>query len=459
METSAQGEPAGRRIDRLHLRNVGPFRDLDLAFMPRQRPDCADLHVLVGPNGSGKSTILYALAALLGEPGTQVFVAAARRFRGSSGVLGAQMGRSTVVFFPGTSVSTQPPAAPPLPWEAVGLEPVQWVNGLWRFEGLERTVYSYVAQVQASRTPQPAAGQRFSFAAFGYAGGRSLGAYQLTAIQEPAAGPFADALSVTNTADTSTLVQWLANSHTKEALALKDGDRVAAERYASTRRHIEEAVREVIGDEIHFEMKYEPLGIALRRGDTALDLDLLPDGVKSIVSWVGDLLMRLDRIPWVDDVPVLEREILVLLDEIDIHLHPAWQRKILPMAQKLFPRAQIVVSTHSPFVVSSVAAAWVYPLSVTDGVATLGSPIPSQAGTSFSAVVRSVFQVKEEFDVGTERELEQFYEIRNAVLAGDHARHAELEAKAIELGKRGPEVQDIVVSELLQVRARTGLTP
>jgi hypothetical protein len=44
--------------------------------------------------------------------------------------------------------------------------------------------------------------------------------------------------------------------------------------------------------------------------------------------------MRLDRIPWHNNTPVLQRQFLLLLDEIDIHLHPAWQRKVLPLVQR-----------------------------------------------------------------------------------------------------------------------------
>jgi hypothetical protein len=44
---------------------------------------------------------------------------------------------------------------------------------------------------------------------------------------------------------------------------------------------------------------------------TVLDFGMLPDGLKSIVSWVSDLLMRLDETPWVNDTPVLERSFLL----------------------------------------------------------------------------------------------------------------------------------------------------
>lgn len=301
--------------------------------------------------------------------------------------------------------------------------------------------------------------ERVNAAAFAYAGQRGLTSYRLDAIREPSRGPFDDALSFTATADSATIVQWLATLHTKEALSLKDGNAAAAERFRTTRRQVEDAVRDVIGEDIRFEMSIDPLGITLRRAGVAVDLDVLPDGVKSIVSWVADLLSRLDRMPWEGDVPVLERPFLLLLDEVDIHLHPAWQRKVLPMVQRLFKNAQIVVSTHSPFVVASVSDAWVYPFTVKDGVASLGEVIPSQAGASVSSVLRTVFGVAEEFDVETEAELSRFYGVRDAVLAGDTARFDELERLAEKTAARGEEVEDIVASEVAQVAGRVGLAP
>lgn len=68
-------------------------------------------------------------------------------------------------------------------------------------------------------------------------------------------------------------------------------------------------------------------------GGKSIEFDVLPDGLKSIISWVADLLMRMDRIEWVDDRDVFEREFILLLDEVDIHLHPSWQRKILSLSK------------------------------------------------------------------------------------------------------------------------------
>lgn len=79
----------------------------------------------------------------------------------------------------------------------------------------------------------------------------------------------------------------------------------------------------------------------------------LSDGYKAFVGMAGDLIghlsdvcppeMRLDAISGI-----------VLIDEIDLHLHPEWQRKILPSLAQAFPKLQFVCTTHSPLVASTV---------------------------------------------------------------------------------------------------------
>ena len=65
----------------------------------------------------------------------------------------------------------------------------------------------------------------------------------------------------------------------------------------------------------------------------------------------------------------------VCIDEIELHLHPAWQREILTALTALFPRCQFVVSTHSPQVIGSVAARHVRLLS-TDGSRRVAAATP-----------------------------------------------------------------------------------
>lgn len=180
-------------------------------------------------------------------------------------------------------------------------------------------------------------------------------------------------------------------------------------------------------------------------------MDVLPDGIKSIVSWVADLLMRLDRIPWIDDTPTMQRSFLLLLDEIDIHLHPAWQRQVIPVVQKLFPKAQIVASTHSPFVVGSADDAHVITFAAKDGRSVVESNKPSQVGVSYSAVLRDIFGITSEFDVETERMLAEFHAAKTSLLEGKTTDRSTVVELAHKLAARSEELSSMLGFELRQI--------
>src|SRR5262249_23610511 len=153
-----------------------------------------------------------------------------------------------------------------------------------------------------------------------------------TAIHEPSHSPFEGSLSFVETADTTQLANWIASQNHKRLKAKEAGHIERASQLAQSVRDIEKVIAEIVDDpDFGFVLTDEDENSRVRWKGTVIQLGLLPDGLKSIVSWVADLLMRLDRIPWQDNTPVLERRFLLLLDEVDIHLHPAWQRKVLPL--------------------------------------------------------------------------------------------------------------------------------
>lgn len=82
-----------------------------------------------------------------------------------------------------------------------------------------------------------------------------------------------------------------------------------------------------------------------------LSLDQLSDGEKNLIALVGDIARRLS-IANANSKNPLEGEGIILIDEIDLHLHPAWQRLMVPKLGSIFPNCQFIFSTHSPQVLS-----------------------------------------------------------------------------------------------------------
>jgi predicted ATP-binding protein involved in virulence len=87
-----------------------------------------------------------------------------------------------------------------------------------------------------------------------------------------------------------------------------------------------------------------------------LDVAQLSDGERSLLTLAGDLARRMALAAPKVEKP-LEQPAVVLIDEIELHLHPGLQRQILPRLRSVFPNAQFIVTTHSPQVLSSLPAA------------------------------------------------------------------------------------------------------
>lgn len=88
-----------------------------------------------------------------------------------------------------------------------------------------------------------------------------------------------------------------------------------------------------------------------------LPLRNLSDGYRSIIHLVADIAYRAIKLnPQLGERAVLETEGIVLIDEIDMHLHPKWQRHIVEDLKRTFPKIQFIVTTHSPFIVQSLKA-------------------------------------------------------------------------------------------------------
>ena len=104
------------------------------------------------------------------------------------------------------------------------------------------------------------------------------------------------------------------------------------------------------------------LHMAVDKNGQALNVMQLSQGEKSLMALVGDIARRLAMMnPDLDDP--LQGDGIILIDEVDMHLHPSWQRNLVPRFTDTFPNCQIVLSTHSPLVISDQKNVLVYLLS------------------------------------------------------------------------------------------------
>lgn len=89
--------------------------------------------------------------------------------------------------------------------------------------------------------------------------------------------------------------------------------------------------------------------------DQIIEIDMLSDGFKSLFVIISEMIFRLSAtLPDDSDEVFYEREAVVLIDELDCHIHPKWQKNLVPALKKLFPNCQFLITTHSPYVLGTL---------------------------------------------------------------------------------------------------------
>jgi ribonuclease HI len=92
----------------------------------------------------------------------------------------------------------------------------------------------------------------------------------------------------------------------------------------------------------------------LEKNRIALDVRQLSEGERGLLAIVLDIARRLSQAnPSLAD-PIKQGKAVVLIDELDLHLHPKWQRSIVEQLTRTFPRCQFIATTHSPQIVAAV---------------------------------------------------------------------------------------------------------
>lgn len=102
----------------------------------------------------------------------------------------------------------------------------------------------------------------------------------------------------------------------------------------------------------------------------------LSDGYRAYIGWVGDMLFHLCAGAG-KGKKLVDTHGVVLVDEIDLHLHPEWQRTVLPTLARELPNMQFIVTTHSPLVVGSLEAENLFMLAEEEG-ATVVKRLPER---------------------------------------------------------------------------------
>ncbi|WP_064024899.1 AAA family ATPase [Methylomonas koyamae] len=128
-------------------------------------------------------------------------------------------------------------------------------------------------------------------------------------------------------------------------------------------RHALEAVREAIvrmipdAQAAWWDVDWDELRIQITTDERTqtIPFHLLSDGYRNMIGMVADIAYRMATLnPQLEADVIKQTEGIVLIDEIDLHLHPKWQREVVGRLLTTFPKVQFVASSHSPFIIQSL---------------------------------------------------------------------------------------------------------
>lgn len=153
----------------------------------------------------------------------------------------------------------------------------------------------------------------------------------------------------------------------------------------AVRRAVEHALPEFVGLRVQ---RSPGLRLVMQKRGQTMSLQQMSDGERGLITLVGDIARRACLLnPRLEDP--LTTPGVVLIDEIEQHLHPQWQRRIVQILPKVFPNIQFLVTTHSPIVCNSVRPSEL--LVLRDGEALSATAY----GWSVQDVLREVFEIND----------------------------------------------------------------
>jgi predicted ATPase len=357
-------------LDKVVLSNIGPFEKLTLNFDQKW-------NVILGDNGTGKSTVLKAIAlGLCGDDERSAKMAASLLRSGddvTTGSIELTVGKDiyqTQLVRDGDHVRVRSLRLTRLQegrWAVVGFPPLRGAS---------------------ANNPR----------------GPSLNA------QSP--HPVVDDLLpiLTGVVDyrIDAIKQWIVNVYTQPGEGGEGGQ-------SPTERNLKliTSFFDVVGSftpglRLAFKKVTPSYRVLVETDDGIIPIDRLSQGMSSILGWVGTLLQRMYAIYPRSEKPESESA-LVLVDEIDAHMHPSWQQLLVNSLKRIFPKVQFIVTTHSPLVVGGLEPREVYRFERDiDGVVQISQPEYSLKGLGAAGLLTSgLFGLASHLDIETAEALDR----------------------------------------------------
>ncbi len=165
--------------------------------------------------------------------------------------------------------------------------------------------------------------------------------------------------------------------------------------------------------DIAYSVSYQQQLVLTHPEQGVLPLDMLSDGLRNMVAMVADLAFRACKLnPQLGAQAITQTPGIVLIDEVDMFLHPSWQQTVLASLQEAFPKVQFIVTTHSPQVLSTVRRENIRVLRKTSaGQFEVEPPMAMSYGEPSGDVMHSIMQVDPQPPVPEKADLQRLTEL------------------------------------------------
>lgn len=316
------------RIERLSIKNIGPFREAKLEFPTQEdRPrNQVPVTIITGVNGAGKSILIDAIrAALSGQALERSIVSNENDFSIEISVNydGDFRTMETHSLLDGKIEGVS--------WKELG-------QYFWRGYALPGKVYDWVVDYWSSKLPSDS----FSIKTMSNIDNEKVLVNVLLGKKSN--------VELTNFI---CQIDYLRSSEVPEEKQVGN----------AMYKKLKEIVNLCLGNGEFKYVRRSNLTPVVEQNGTELSLEKLSAGNMFLIEHLVMLLCKFYSVSVLNKVPANEMckiHGLLLVDEIENHMHPMWQKKILGIIRRLFPNLQIILTTHSPFVVASMDGAKIY---------------------------------------------------------------------------------------------------
>ncbi|WP_295389196.1 AAA family ATPase [uncultured Thiodictyon sp.] len=418
------------RLTRLTLKNFRCFDTLTIAFDE-------DLTVLIAPNGQGKTTILDAIRIAL-WPYVNAFDVVSGTMPGSGIDIDDVMIHSA-------GQATPQNMEPRLPSvisasAVIGGQEIDWCRSREKVSGgsktttrdakpLAETGSAYQSKIRLDDECDSETSKEFQLPVLAYYGtGRLWIRRKLTPQRQTSSSVFSRTYAylgcLDSASDYASFMDWFFYNFTGDfEEKTKKFEREgmlglfqSSTPYSEILGAVSNSVDQLMRDAGWSGLRYSPAKQTLVMSHAELGelkVDQLSDGQRNMVAMVGDIAYRCVRLnPHLGARAPLETEGIVLIDEIDMHLHPQWQQVVLAGFQEAFPKIQFIVTTHSPQVLTSIHKEHIRTLGKNiDGAYVASMPLAASYGEISSDVLESIMLVDPQPPIKERPDLKRLVEL------------------------------------------------